>query len=90
MLKLVTMHSPFQLVDVFDPQVPNFGAFPRYSVPNAQNNPFLKPETTTEIEFGVDARFFNNRLGSRPCLLYKKYKRSDLLCTFFFSNRLYI
>ncbi|NNE26222.1 MAG: TonB-dependent receptor, partial [Saprospiraceae bacterium] len=55
--------QPYQLFDVFTPLVPNFGSFPRYGVPNSQNNPFLKPETTTEIEFGVDARFFNNRLG---------------------------
>jgi len=55
--------QPYQLLDVFSPQVPNFGAFPRYGVPNSQNNPFLKPEATTEIEFGVDARFFSNRLG---------------------------
>lgn len=55
--------QPYLLLDVFSPQVPNFGAFPRYGVPNSQNNPFLKPEGTTEIEFGVDARFFGNRLG---------------------------
>ncbi len=26
-------------------------------------NPFLKPFTSTEIEYGLEARFFNNRLG---------------------------
>jgi hypothetical protein len=26
-------------------------------------NPFLKPFTSTEMEYGVEARFFNNRLG---------------------------
>ncbi|NNE16292.1 MAG: SusC/RagA family TonB-linked outer membrane protein [Saprospiraceae bacterium] len=55
--------DPYQLFDVFSPQTPNFGSNPRYGVPNAQNNPFLKPELTTEIEFGVDARFFADRLG---------------------------
>lgn len=53
----------YQLFDVFSPQTPNFGTDPRYAVPNAQNNPFLKPERTTEIEFGADARFFADRLG---------------------------
>ncbi len=55
--------NPYSLTDVFAAQVPNFGTDPRYAVPNSQNNPFLKPETTTEIEVGVDARLFNNKIG---------------------------
>ena len=31
-------------------------------LPNRYNNPNLKAETTTGIEFGMDARFFNNKL----------------------------
>lgn len=53
----------YQLTDVFSPQVPNFGTNPRYSVPNAQNNPNLLPELTAEYEIGLDMRFFNGRLG---------------------------
>jgi TonB-linked SusC/RagA family outer membrane protein len=34
-----------------------------YSVPRQLNNPDLRPETTTSLEFGADLRFFNNRLG---------------------------
>ena len=30
---------------------------------NSIPNPLLKPLTSTELEFGVDLRFFNNRLG---------------------------
>ncbi len=55
--------DPYQLTDVFAPQVPNFGSNPRYAVPNAQNNPELRPEQTSEYEVGVDLRFFNGRLG---------------------------
>ncbi len=55
--------DPYALYDVYSPQVPNFGDAPRYSVPNARNNPFLKPERTNEYEVGVDLRFLNGRLG---------------------------
>ena len=55
--------APYQLTDVFSPQVPNFGSNPRYAVPNAQNNPELKPEQTSEYEVGLDLRFFRGRLG---------------------------
>lgn len=34
-----------------------------YEVSNRLGNPELKPEITKEIEFGLDVRFFNNRLG---------------------------
>ncbi|MFT7481405.1 MAG: TonB-linked SusC/RagA family outer membrane protein [Oceanospirillaceae bacterium] len=55
--------DPYRLTDVFSPQAPNFTGFPRYAVPNSQNNPNLRPEFTTELEFGLDGRFFSNRLG---------------------------
>lgn len=55
--------DPYQLLDVFEPQVPNFAGNPRYAVPNDQNNPELKPERTAEYEIGVDLRFFKGRLG---------------------------
>jgi TonB-linked SusC/RagA family outer membrane protein len=55
--------AAYRLTDVFSPEAPNFGGFPRYSVPNAQNNPSLRPEFTTELEFGAEARFLSNKLG---------------------------
>ncbi|MEM9917066.1 MAG: SusC/RagA family TonB-linked outer membrane protein [Bacteroidota bacterium] len=55
--------DPYQLTNVFAPQTPNFGESPRYSIPNAQNNPNLRPELTSEVEFGLDLRFFNGRFG---------------------------
>ncbi|MFA4867375.1 MAG: SusC/RagA family TonB-linked outer membrane protein [Pedobacter sp.] len=36
---------------------------PAYSVSNTLNNQFLKPEISTEAEFGAELRFFDNRLG---------------------------
>ncbi|NRA49059.1 MAG: TonB-dependent receptor, partial [Phaeodactylibacter sp.] len=55
--------DPYRLRDVFSPQVPNYMGNPRYAVPNAQNNPNLGPELTTEYEFGLDLRMFNGRFG---------------------------
>lgn len=54
---------PYSLVSTFSPQVPNFVGNPRYDVPNEQPNAELRPEFTTEYEFGIDAKFFSNRLG---------------------------
>jgi len=55
--------NPYNLRDVFLPQTPNFGAQPRYAVPNQRNNPNLKPELTSEFEVGFDLRFLNGRLA---------------------------
>ncbi len=41
------------------------------------NNPFLKAETTTSLEFGLDARFFNGRVNLE--VTYYDSKTSDLL-----------
>ena len=53
----------YSLVDVFSPLTPNYGDFPRYDIPNAQNNPALKPERTSEFEVGLAASFFVDRLN---------------------------
>jgi len=55
--------APYRLLNVYSPQTPNLNGSPRYAVPNSQNNSALKPERTSEIEFGIDARFFGGRLG---------------------------
>lgn len=55
--------APYRLTDVFSPVTPNFAGLPRYAVPNSQNNLNLKPEFTTEVEVGLEAKFFSNRLG---------------------------
>lgn len=53
----------YQLDDVFNPLVPNFGTSPRYTVPDTRNNPDLVNELTTEFEVGIEASFFDRRLG---------------------------
>ncbi|SNZ01578.1 SusC/RagA family TonB-linked outer membrane protein [Flagellimonas pacifica] len=37
-------------------------------------NPSLKPETVSEIEFGIDARFLNNRIGLNTSIFKKETK----------------
>jgi len=41
---------------------PNFGSSGSASVPNAQNNPDLRPEKTTSLEIGAELSFFLDRL----------------------------
>ena len=41
---------------------PNFGNSGSASVPNAQNNPGLRPESTTSLEIGTELSFFLDRL----------------------------
>lgn len=41
----------------------SFGSNPRFTVPNALNNPNLRPERTNSWEVGTDLRFFNDRIG---------------------------
>lgn len=55
--------DPYRLVDVYNPNTPNFGTNPLYSVPNSRQNPNLVNELTTEIEFGFLIRMFRNRLS---------------------------
>ena len=53
-------HPGYPNVD--DLQFP-LGGVNAYSVSNRLGNPDLENELTKEFEFGVEARFFNNRLG---------------------------
>ncbi|EON76453.1 TonB-dependent receptor [Lunatimonas lonarensis] len=55
--------SPYQLQNVYSNVVPNFGSFPRYTVPLGSPNANLRPERTNEIEFGVEFAVLNNRLS---------------------------
>ena len=41
----------------------SFGSASLASVRNTKSNPNLKPETTKSLEAGIEARFFNDRLG---------------------------
>jgi TonB-linked SusC/RagA family outer membrane protein len=55
--------NPYNLRNVYSNVVPNFGSYPRYTVPDRLNNPNLRPETTNEFEFGLEMNFLNNRVG---------------------------
>jgi len=55
----------------------NGGIVQSNSISNTFGNPDLKPETHTEIEFGVETRMFNNRV-SLDLSLYNKQSR-DLI-----------
>jgi TonB-linked SusC/RagA family outer membrane protein len=55
----------------------NTGFGNQASLPNTQFNPNLKAETVTGIEFGLDAKFFQNRL--RLGATYYDQKSEDLL-----------
>lgn len=54
--------NPYLLANFFEPE-PLFGSFPAFSINEFAANPNLKPERTSSYEIGVDARFFNGRLG---------------------------
>ena len=53
--------DPYLLNNFFDAQ-PLFGSNPAFAVNTFAANPNLRPELTTALEFGVDARFLNGRL----------------------------
>ncbi|MCX2679438.1 SusC/RagA family TonB-linked outer membrane protein [Galbibacter sp. EGI 63066] len=67
--------DPYSINATFN--LTNTGFGNQGSVPNTQFNPDLKAETVTGIEFGLDAKFFRNRL--RFSGTYYDQKSEDLL-----------
>jgi TonB-linked SusC/RagA family outer membrane protein len=55
--------DPYRTALTYEPQT-NFGPNPSYRVPLTRNNLELKPERTKSYEFGLDLRFFENRLNA--------------------------
>ena len=55
--------APYQLRNVYGNLVPNFGDFPRYTVPLSNPNANLRPERTNEIEFGIEFGILKDRLS---------------------------
>lgn len=53
---------PMSLFDVYDKPTP-FGSIPMFSLPNTKNNPELVAERTKSFEAGLEAEFFEGRLG---------------------------
>jgi TonB-linked SusC/RagA family outer membrane protein len=55
--------DPYRLSTVYTPLTPNMGDDPRFTVPDARQNPDLRPEMTTEWEVGTNLKFLQNRVG---------------------------
>lgn len=55
--------SPYRLRNVYGFFDPWGGSLIQPTTSNILNNPELRPEITTSVEIGADARFFNNRAG---------------------------
>jgi TonB-linked SusC/RagA family outer membrane protein len=53
---------PLSLYDVYDKPTA-FGSIPMFSLPNTKNNPELVAERTKSIEAGIEAEFFEGRVG---------------------------
>ena len=56
--------DPYQINNVYNvgPGFP-YGSLGGYSLSNIQYSPTLKPELTTEVEFGTELQFLNGRVG---------------------------
>jgi TonB-linked SusC/RagA family outer membrane protein len=55
--------SAYRIADVYNPINPTFNGNTLYNVPNAQQNPDLVNELTTEVEFGFLVKLLQNRLS---------------------------
>jgi TonB-linked SusC/RagA family outer membrane protein len=53
---------PLSLYDVYDKPTA-YGSVPMFSLPNTKNNPELVAERTKSIEAGIEAEFFEGRIG---------------------------
>ena len=54
--------DPYLLTNTYSPEA-LFGGYPAFSVNPFATNPDLRPERTTSLEFGLDARFAEGRYG---------------------------
>ena len=60
--KAANAPAPYSLGTTYQPMTPNWGNAARFTVPNAKNNPDLRPEETTEFEIGTNVSFLDNRV----------------------------
>jgi TonB-linked SusC/RagA family outer membrane protein len=75
--------SPYQVFNTYNVGAA-FNGSASASNPSAFNNPDLKSETSKEFEVGLEAQFFNNRLGFD--VSYYKRKTVDLITPITVSN----
>jgi len=69
--------EPYRLLNYYEAQRP-YGGQPVFSVPNSLNNAALKPEETTSVEAGIEAKFFGNRVGF-DVTVYKKISTNQII-----------
>lgn len=69
--------SPYSLQNVYSYQSP-WGNTQSLSVPSTIRNPDLKPEISTNYEFGADIRFFQDRIGL-DVTYYDEYSRNQII-----------
>jgi TonB-linked SusC/RagA family outer membrane protein len=69
--------GPYRLDAVYAVNKP-FQGNPSLALPNALNNPLLKPEITSEVEAGVEMRFFNDRVGF-DLTVYSRETRDQII-----------
>lgn len=67
--------DPYQIYNTYSQYTNIDSTTPGYRLPNTMNNPELKPERTTSLEFGLEMSFLHNRLGFD--LTYYKTKTKD-------------
>lgn len=67
------VHSVFNTFNLLTP----IGGQPTASLPTTNNNPNLKPETTNELEVGLEMQFARNRLGFE--VSYYNKESNDLI-----------
>ena len=55
--------SPYQIDDVYVRDGDNINGQPRFTTSNTARNPNLEPEISTEYEFGLEMKMFQNKVG---------------------------
>jgi TonB-linked SusC/RagA family outer membrane protein len=55
--------DPYQIQDVYVRDGDNISGQPRFTISNTARNPNLVPEISTEYEFGLEMKMFQNRVG---------------------------
>lgn len=76
------LKSVFQQASIYNPfgnyEFPTANGVNAYELGTRIGNPDLKPEISSEIEFGADVRLFNNRIGI-DVAYYKKNTKDQIL-----------
>ncbi len=61
--------SPYQILPVYNSVSPAYNGVTQFDFPSRMSPADLLPEQTASTEFGLEMKFFNNRLGFRRVIL---------------------